>query len=414
MSAPLTVNGNRLVRRIEELGQIGRDENGTLTRLAASDADKQGRDALVSWMKSIDLDIRIDRVGNLFGIWQQGDVSLSPVMVGSHIDTVINAGIYDGCYGVLSGLEVIETLRESGLAPARPIVVAAFTGEEGVRFAPDMIGSLAYVGGSSCEQALATLGTDGKTLGDELKRIGYAGDMAPGALSPHCYVELHIEQGPVLEHEGFQIGAVESIQGISWQRVVIEGQANHAGTTPMKLRRDAGLAAARVVTYLRDYVGRSNSPTVATVGTMRFEPNAINVIPSRVMLTVDLRDPDEIRLQTAENALCGFLSKLEKEEGTPISLERLARFEPVNFDDRIVALVEHAAREMGLKSRRIASGAGHDAQMIARIAPAAMIFVPSINGISHSPDEFTPPDDLVTGANVLLRVVSNLVKAEFN
>jgi len=414
MSVPLTINGDRLIRRIEELGQIGRDENGALTRLAASDADKQGRDALLSWMKSIDLDIRIDRVGNLFGIWQQGDVSLSPVMVGSHIDTVINAGIYDGCYGVLSGLEVIETLRESGFTPARPIAVAAFTGEEGVRFAPDMIGSLAFVGGSSCEQALATVGTDGKALGDELKRIGYAGDMAPGALRPHCYVELHIEQGPVLEHEGLQIGAVESIQGISWQRVVIEGQANHAGTTPMKLRRDAGLAAARIVAYLRDYVGRSNSPTVATVGTMRFEPNAINVIPSRAMLTVDLRDPDEIRLQTAENMLCDFLSKLEREEGTPISLERLARFEPVNFDDRIVALIEQAAREMGLKSRRIASGAGHDAQMIARIAPAAMIFVPSINGISHSPEEFTPPDDLVTGANVLLRVVSNLVKAEFN
>jgi len=191
-------------------------------------------------------------------------------------------------------------------------------------------------------------------------------------------------------------------------------QANHAGTTPMKLRRDAGLAAARIVAYLRDYVGRSNSPTVATVGTMRFEPNAINVIPSRAMLTVDLRDPDENRLQTAENALCDFLSKLEKEEGTPINLERLARFEPVNFDGRIVALIEQAAREMGLKSRRIASGVGHNAQMIARIAPAAMIFVPSINGISHSPDEFTPPDDLVTGANVLLKVVSNLVKTEFN
>jgi beta-ureidopropionase / N-carbamoyl-L-amino-acid hydrolase len=414
MSTPLTVNGERLVRRLEELGQIGRDGNGTLTRLAASDADRQGRDALVSWMKSIGLDIQIDRVGNLFGIWQQGDVSLPPVMVGSHIDTVINAGVYDGCYGVLSGLEVIETLRESGYAPARPIAVAAFTGEEGVRFAPDMIGSLAYVGGSSLEKTLATVSTDGKTLGEELKRIGYSGDMAPDALRPHCYVELHIEQGPVLEHEGFQIGAVETIQAISWQRVVIEGQANHAGTTPMKLRRDAGLAAARVVTYLRDYVGRSNSPTVATVGTMQFEPNAINVIPSRATLTVDLRDPDEIRLQTAENALCDFLSKLEKEEGTPIRLERLARFEPVNFDDRIVALIEQAAREMSLKSRRIASGAGHDAQMIARIAPAAMIFVPSINGISHSPDELTPPDDLVTGANVLLRVVSNLVKAEFN
>ena len=414
VSAPLTINGDRLIRRINELGQIGRDQNGILTRLAASDADMKGRDALVGWMKSIDLDVRIDRIGNLFGIWPPSDTSLCPVMIGSHIDTVVDAGIYDGCYGVLSGLEVIETLRESGFVPPRPVAVAAFTGEEGVRFAPDMIGSLAYVGGCSADQALATVGTDGATLGNELDRIGYAGDMAPGALRPHCYVELHIEQGPVLEHEGFQIGVVKGVQGISWQSVTIDGEANHAGTTPMKLRRDAGLAAARIVTFLRDYVSRSNAPTVATVGTMRFAPNAINVIPSHASLTVDLRDPDESRLQAVENAFHDCLSRIEKEERTTIKVERLARFEPVAFDRRVVATIQRVAEEMGLAWKLMASGAGHDAQMIARIAPAGMIFVPSIGGISHSPHEFTPARHLVTGANALLRVVCKLLGGTFD
>jgi N-carbamoyl-L-amino-acid hydrolase len=212
----------------------------------------------------------------------------------------------------------------------------------------------------------------------------------------------------VLEHEGFQIGAVENLQGISWQRITIDGQANHAGTTPMNLRRDAGLAAARIVTHLRDYTRRSNAPTVATVGTLRLEPNAINVIPSRAILTVDLRDPDESRLQAAEQALGELLSKLEKDEGVRIATERLARFEPVTFAVRIVAMIENAARQLGLKSRRITSGAGHDAQMMARLAPTAMIFVPSINGISHSPDEYTPPQDLLAGANVLLALIAQL------
>jgi N-carbamoyl-L-amino-acid hydrolase len=412
MNAQRGINGDRLLGRLRELGQVGRSSDGVLTRLAASDADKQGRDLLVRWMKAAELDVHVDRVGNIFGIWPQGAASSLPVMAGSHIDTVINAGIYDGCYGVLSGLEVIETLRETGYVPDRPLAVAAFTNEEGVRFAPDMLGSLAYVGGSSPEEALATVGTDGAVLGDELSRIGYAGDLPLGAIRPHSYVELHIEQGPVLEHEGYRIGAVENLQGISWQRVVIEGQANHAGTTPMSLRYDAGLAAARVVTFLRDFVTKSNAPTVATVGALQLEPNAINVIPSRATLTVDLRDPDEQRLQAAEQALSNFLSALEAREGVRIRTERLARFEPVAFDLGIVELIEQAAADAGLKTRRITSGAGHDAQMLARIAPAAMIFVPSSKGISHSPDEFTPDEDLVCGANVLLAVVSKLASKQ--
>ena len=277
-----------------------------------------------------------------------------------------------------------------------------------MRYAPDMMGSLVYAGGLTVETALATVGTDGSILGEELVRIGYAGIVEPGFLRPHAYVELHIEQGPVLEREGMAIGAVENLQGISWQRVTIDGVANHAGTTPMAMRNDAGLAAARVGLFLREHIARSNAPSVATIGTMRFEPDAINVIPSRAVFTVDLRDPDEDRLQGLEAALADFLLRVAAEEGVEISVERLARFQPVAFDLGIVATIEASAKARGLKSRRMTSGAGHDAQMIARIAPTAMIFVPSRDGISHNPREHTEPEELVAGANVLLDVVERI------
>lgn len=303
-----SIDATRLLGRIRTLGEIGRDADGRLIRLAASDTEKLGRDRFVGWIEGAGLEVAVDRIGNIFGIWKpEGTVDTAPLMLGSHIDTVIGAGIYDGCYGTLSGLEVIETLKAEGLTPSRPIVVAAFTNEEGVRYAPDMMGSLVYAGGLDVDTALATIGTDGTMLGDELERIGYAGEHQPGFLRPHAYIELHIEQGPILEREGIPVGAVEHLQGISWQRVVITGDANHAGTTPISMRRDAGHAAARVVTFLRDRAKASNTPTVATVGCMRFEPDVINVIPSRATFTVDLRDPDEDRLREEETALTNFL-----------------------------------------------------------------------------------------------------------
>ncbi|MFC1458123.1 Zn-dependent hydrolase [Microvirga arabica] len=405
----LSINAERLLGRLCDLGQIGRDGDGRLVRLAGSDSDKAGRDAVVAWIRSAGLEVTVDRIGNIFGIWRTADnADEAPILLGSHIDTVIDAGIYDGCYGVLSGLEVIETLKAAGYAPARPVAVAAFTNEEGVRYAPDMMGSLVYAGGLPVEEALATVGTDGAILGAELERIGYAGSEEPSLIRPHAYVELHIEQGPVLEREGVPIGAVENLQGISWQRITIKGEANHAGTTPMSMRRDAGHAAARVVTFLRDRARNANTPTVATVGCMSFEPNAINVIPSRATFTVDLRDPDEQRLQTEEAVLAAYLEELAAAEEVTISVERLARFKPVTFDRGIVELVEEASRKRGLASKRMTSGAGHDAQMIARIAPSAMIFVPSLDGISHNPREHTPDADLVAGANILLDVTATL------
>ncbi len=404
----LAIDGARLVSRLQELGRLGRDADGRLTRLAASDEDKLGRDLLCRWLIAADLTLEVDRIGNIYGIWQPPSAAGEPVLMGSHIDTVINAGIYDGCYGVIAGLAVIEALQAAGVAPKRPLAVAAFTNEEGVRYAPDMMGSLVAAGGLGVDAALATIGTDGTELGSELSRIGYAGAREPGFLKPHAYLELHIEQGPVLEAGGTPLGAVENLQGISWQSVKITGTANHAGTTPMPMRRDAGVAAARVVTFLDD-LARHTPGAVATVGTLRLDPGAINVIPAAATFTVDLRNPSEVHLRAQEEALDTKLANL-RQEGFGVETTRLARFEPVTFDPSLVVSIEAAAARRKMRCRRMTSGAGHDAQMMARVAPSVMIFVPSRGGISHNPAEFTAEADLIAGANVLLDVVGDLCR----
>ncbi|HEV3039835.1 MAG TPA: Zn-dependent hydrolase [Candidatus Angelobacter sp.] len=379
----LSIDGARLLARLRQLGDTGRNAPGQLTRLAASHEDKLGRDLLVSWLRAAGLEVTVDAIGNIFGSWG-ADIEKPALMIGSHIDTVVDAGIYDGCYGVLAALAVIGALKTQATNPDRPVILAAFTNEEGVRYQPDMMGSLVYAGGYDLDAALSAIGSDGTVLGQELKRIGYAGASTPRFPRPAMYLELHIEQGPILEREGCTIGAVQDLQGISWQRVTINGAANHAGTTPIALRRDAGLAAARVITFLRDSV-IAGQTTVATVGTIRFEPDAINIIPSRAVFTIDLRDPDEQRLQSAEHKLTQFLKQLEQQENVTIEIERIVRFEPVIFDQELVQRIEQTVERRGLKYRRMTSGAGHDAQMMARICPAAMIFVPSHNGISHNP-----------------------------
>lgn len=407
----LSVDGTRLLERIHTLGAIGRDEEGGRTRLAASDTEKEGRDAVVGWMRDAGLKVAVDRIGNIFGIWETGkNKGERPVMVGFHIDTVVNAGAYDGCLGVIGGIEVIGALKRAGCRTARPVVAAAFTNEEGVRYSPDMMGSLVYAGGLSVDEALAAVGTDGTVLGEELKRIGYEGTVEPGFIRPEAFLELHIEQGPIMDVENVRIGAVENLQGIHWQRVTVEGTANHAGTTPTHLRVDAGLAAARINVFLRDLVKKSGG--VATVGCVELKPNAINVIPSKAVFTVDLRNPDKERLEKDEQDLARYLKELEKADKVRITTECLTKFDPVLFDQEIVKMVEQAAAARGLSSRRMASGAGQDAQMMARICPTAMIFVPSIKGISHNPEEYTRDEDVVCGANVLLDVVSELAGAE--
>ena len=401
---------DRLMARIDAHAAIGAIEGGGVCRIALTEADRAGRDQLVAWMRELGLAVRVDRIGNIFGL-RAGRRELPPVMTGSHIDTVATGGRYDGNYGVLAGLEVMRWLNEHQVVLDRPFVVAAFTNEEGVRFQPDMMGSLVHAGGLPVEQALDTVGTDGVRLGDALARIGYAGDMACGTIRPHAFVELHIEQGPVMEAEGLEIGAVADLQGISWQRFTITGQSNHAGTTPMQLRRDAGYCAAAIAVQVRDLVQRFGGPMVGTVGSITLHPNLVNVIAARATVTVDLRHTDEAVLQQAEQALAESVQQLAAQESVTIEAQRLVRFEPVRFDERLVRLIEACARARGHRTRRMTSGAGHDAQMMARICPAAMVFVPSVQGISHNPREHTAPADLLRGANVLLDLVLRLGSA---
>lgn len=408
----MDINKERLLDSIFMLGKIGIDASGERTRLAASDAEKEGRDFVVKQMREAGLDVVVDRIGNIFGIWQtEENRKEAPLMIGSHIDTVINAGQYDGCYGVLTGIEIVRTLKEQKAALKRPLVVGAFTNEEGVRYQPDMMGSLVYAGDLSLDEALDSVGTDGTILRDELTRIGYGGTVDPGFIKPYAFIELHIEQGPIMDAKGISIGAVENLQGISWQRISIEGAANHAGTTPTDMRIDAGLAASKVNVFMRERCLASSGKTVCTVGTMALEPNAVNVIPSKAVFTVDVRNPNEEKLKEEEMALAAYLKKLEETDHVKIYTERLVRFEPVEFDNGICKITEKMAEKRGLSHCRMTSGAGQDAQMMARICPTAMIFVPSVKGISHNPKEYTRDEDLVGGANVFLDIVAELLLA---
>jgi beta-ureidopropionase / N-carbamoyl-L-amino-acid hydrolase len=329
-------------------------------------------------------------------------------MTGSHIDTVRTGGLYDGNYGVLAGLEVVATLREAGQRTRRPLAVAFFTNEEGARFAPDMMGSLVFQGDLTLDQALATRGIDGATVGEELRRIGYAGDAPVGRARVDSFVELHIEQGPVLDREGVQIGVVEGVQGISWTEFTLHGVSNHAGTTPMHMRNDAGYVAARVTTFARELTQRLGGNQIATVGAITLAPNLVNVIAHKALFTVDLRNTDGAVLQAAEQELWEFAERAAAEEGVRCERRMLARFDPVQFDPAVMDRVEQAAIAQGLSLRRMPSGAGHDAQMLARMCPTGMIFVPSVKGLSHNVREHTEPADLVAGANVLLQVLTGL------
>lgn len=407
----MKINSQRLLSRLEELGDIGRDEQGRLARIALTEADKLGRDQLVAWLESAGLEVKVDKIGNIHGIWTPDSVTENTaIMMGSHIDTVLNAGIYDGNYGVLAGLEVIQTLQEAQYHPQHPIVVSAFTNEEGARYAPDMMGSLVYAGGLALEEALSTQGNDGSIIASELERIGYAGEYEPGFIPAKAYIELHIEQGPILEQEGISIGAVENLQGISWQQITIEGTANHAGTTPMSMRHDAGIACARLMTYMRDYVKTTSDSMVVTFGQLKYEPDIINVIPSKATFTLDLRSPDNALLKQAEADALAYLEEIAQQESVSFTRSVMARFDPVIFDKTLVTQIEDAAKKENLSVRRMTSGAGHDAQMMARICPASMIFVASEKGISHNPKEHTPAKDLVDGANVLLSAIATLAE----
>lgn len=406
----LQLDGARLLDSLARLAEIGAIDGGGCARLALTDEDRAGRDLVVGWMKALGLEVRIDAIGNVVGI-RAGREALPPVMTGSHIDTVRTGGRYDGNYGVLAGLEVVRTLNEAGIVTRRPIAVAFFTNEEGARFQPDMMGSLVYAGGMGLNEAYAATDGNGASVGDELRRIGYLGSARPGALRPHAFVELHIEQGPTLDEEKVRIGVVESVQGISWTEYTVTGVSNHAGTTPMRLRRDAGYLAASVNVFARRLAREMGGHQVATVGAVSLRPNLINVVPNRAVFTLDLRNTDEARLKEAEARVAAHVAEMAREERVDVEAKVLARFEPVIFDAWLVDRVAHHAQALGLSTRRMPSGAGHDAQMMQRLCPTAMIFVPSVAGLSHNVREHTEPADLGAGAQVLLNLLLELAEA---
>lgn len=406
MNDNLRINTQRLLDRIQALGKIGALEGGGVCRLALSTEDKAGRDLVIRWMRELGLTVSIDGIGNVIGL-RPGLEDGAPVMTGSHIDTVRTGGLYDGNLGVLAGLEVIQVLNDAAIQTRRPLAVGFFTNEEGARFAPDMMGSLVYAGGLELEQALATIGIDGSSVGDNLDQIGYRGTAACGAPEVHAFVELHVEQGPLLEQEGITLGAVTGVQGISWTEFTVHGVSNHAGTTPMSLRHDAAYLAGATIQFVRMLSGQLEGQ-LATVGHLRLFPDLVNVIPNKAVFTVDLRNTDNTLLLQAEQRLHDFLREMAAKEGVRVEHRSLARFDPVAFDPAMVDRIERNAQTLGHSVRRMPSGAGHDAQMLARICPTAMIFTPSVGGISHNVKEYTAPADIEAGANVLLSTLLQL------
>ncbi len=401
---------DRLMGRIEALGRVGALPGGGVCRLALTAEDGEGRRLVVGWMRDLGLAISIDRIGNVWGT-RAGTTEGAPVMIGSHIDTVATGGLYDGNLGVLAGLEVIAALDDARATTRRPIAVAFFTNEEGARFAPDMMGSAVHQGALDLDAALATIGIDGRSVAAELREIGFAGDLPPKYLVPHAYLELHVEQGPVLERDGLAIGAVSGVQGISWTEYTVTGVSNHAGTTPMSMRCDAALVAARAVVAVREIAERLGGTQVATVGALRLEPGLVNVVARKAVFTVDLRNTDEGILREAEALAEAAIGQAARAEGATVASRRLARFEPVEFDPRLVALVETAAKRRGASVLRMPSGAGHDAQMFAPNCPTGMIFVPSRGGLSHNVREYTAPQEIGLGAEILLDVALTLAES---
>jgi N-carbamoyl-L-amino-acid hydrolase len=408
----MKVDRRRLELTLEELSRIGETPRGGLTRLALSDDDRRARDRVVAWMRATGLAVRVDRMGNIFGE-RPGTEPLPPVMVGSHLDSVPTGGRYDGQLGVLCALEAIRALDDHGVRTRHPVTLVVFTNEEGARFQPAELASGVLAGRIPLEDAYNARDKDGIRLVDELERIGYLGPEPCAARPMRAYLELHIEQGPLLEEGGYSVGVVEGIVAISWSRVTIRGTQDHAGPTPMRTRHDALVAAADVVAGVRrlarDIVG---GDMVATIGQLNVAPNIVNAIPGTVTLSVDLRDPSDAALDRALPMLERVVRQACEREGVRWELEHYWRVPSTPFDPLVVDTIERAARAAGARHRRLRSGAGHDAQYMATVGPAGMIFVPSRGGRSHCEEEFTPMDDIEYGATTLLLATAELARAE--
>lgn len=402
--APLAIDGARLWQSLMDLAQIGATPLGGVRRLALTDLDGQARDQVVAWFEAAGLEVRVDPIGNIFGRRAGADASRPPVVAGSHIDTQPSGGKFDGNYGVLAGLEVVRTLNDRGVRTVAPLEVAVWTNEEGTRYTPVMMGSGVFAGVFTLEHALARTDLAGKSVGEELRRIGYAG-AAPLGTPIGAYFEAHIEQGPILEDTGTTIGVVTGALGQRWFDVTVTGMNAHAGPTPMGSRRDALLAAARLVGEVNRIAREQGPDGRGTVGYLQVSPNSRNVIPGEARFSVDFRHPTEVGLAAMERALRAACVAVARELCVEVAAEEVVQFAPCRFDAACVDAVRAAAAALGLSHRDIVSGAGHDAVYVAGVAPAAMIFVPCKDGVSHNEIEDARPEHLAAGCDVLLRAM---------
>lgn len=408
MAAPsdnLKINGDRLWDMLMEMAQIGPGIAGGNNRQTLTDEDGEGRILFHKWCIEADLTMGLDQMGNMFMRREGTDPDALPVYVGSHLDTQPTGGKYDGVLGVLAGLEIVRTLNDLDMKTKHPIVVTNWTNEEGTRFAPAMLASGVFAGMHTQDWAYERTDAEGETFGAELKRIGWRGEEEVGARKMHAFFELHIEQGPILEIEGKDIGVVTHGQGLSWTQITITGKESHTGSTPMPMRKNAGLGMAKVL-QLVDEIAWSHKPdAVGAAGHIDVYPNSRNVIPGKVVFTVDLRSPQLAVIEDMEARLKDGAQKICDEMGLEIAFEKVGGFDPVTFDETCVTAVRSAAERLGYSHRDLISGAGHDACWINRMAPTAMVMCPCVDGLSHNEAEEISPEWAKAGADVLFHAV---------
>lgn len=393
----LRINGQRLWDSLMELAQIGATPKGGVCRLTLTDLDKQGRDLVTRWAREAGMTVTIDKIGNGFMRRPGRNNSLPPIMTGSHIDTQPTGGKFDGNYGVLAGIEVVRTLNDHGIETEAPIEVAFWTNEEGSRFVPVMMGSGVFAKAFTLEHAYAATDTEGKTVKGELERIGYIGDQEPGDHPIGAYFETHIEQGPVLEDNDKTIGVVSGVLGIRWFDCTVTGMEAHAGPTPMALRKDAMLAATRIMQDVVAAAHRHPPHGRGTVGMVQVFPNSRNVIPGRVKFSIDLRNSTDALVDAMAAEVKAFADQVAKEHGVQVHIEMVSSYPAQLFQPECVEAVGRAAAKLGYSHMPAVSGAGHDAVYMAKLAPSGMIFIPCKDGISHNEIEDAKPEHIEAG-----------------
>ncbi len=401
----LRINGERLWQSLMELAKIGATPKGGVCRLTLTDLDRQGRDLVSRWAREAGMTVTIDKIGNGFMRRAGRNNSLPPVVTGSHIDTQPTGGKFDGNYGVLAGLEVVRTLNDHGMETETPIEVAWWTNEEGSRFVPVMMGSGVFAKAFTLEHAYAARDQAGKSVKEELERIGYLGSEEPGAHAIGSYFETHIEQGPVLEDHDITIGVVTGVLGIRWFDCTVTGMEAHAGPTPMALRRDALQVAAKLMLEVVACAHRHPPHGRGTVGMVHVHPNSRNVIPGQVKFSIDLRNASDALCDAMEADIRAVAARLSAESGLPIQIEQVSAYPAQAFHQDCIAAVGRAAQKLGYSNMPVVSGAGHDAVYMARLAPAGMIFIPCKDGISHNEIEDAKPEHITAGCNVLLHAM---------